>query len=111
MMKQLTIAAFVLFTTVMLASTQIQAADAVNGEALSRQCSVCHGKTGMAKDPTVPNLAGQSALYLEKSMKDFRSGARANAQMTLMAQNLSDDEIKDLAAFYASFIIEVSEPE
>ncbi len=48
------------------------AADPVNGRALSRQCTVCHGKTGVANDPEVPNLAGQSAFYLEKSMKDYR---------------------------------------
>ncbi len=87
------------------------AADPVNGRALSRQCTVCHGKTGVANDPEVPNLAGQSAFYLEKSMKDYRSGVREDRRMTLMAANLTDDQIKDIAAWYASFKIEVTVPE
>ena len=102
---------FCLIATMTMSATSVQGADAGNGETLSRQCSACHGKQGIAKDPSVPNLAGQSSLYLEKSMKDFRTGARENARMTLMAQQLSDEEIKDLAAFYASFKIEVIEPE
>ena len=94
-----------------MSAASVQSADVANGETLSRQCSVCHGKQGIAKDPSMSNLAGQSLLYLEKSMKDFRSGARENARMSLMAQQLSDEEIKDLAAFYASFKIEVITPE
>ena len=91
-----------------MSTTTVQGSDVANGETLSRQCSVCHGKQGIAKDPSVPNLAGQSSLYLEKSMKDYRTGARENARMSLMAQQLSDEEIKDLAAYYASFKIEIT---
>lgn len=87
------------------------AADPAKGRELSRQCSVCHGKTGVANDPEVPNLAGQSAFYIEKSMKDYRSGAREDRRMTLMAANLSDTDIKDLAAWYASFLLEVTVPD
>ncbi len=87
------------------------AADPVKGQELSRQCSVCHGKTGVANDPEVPHLAGQSAFYLEKSLKDYRSGARQDRRMTLMAANLSDSDIKDIAAWYASFLLEVTVPE
>ena len=92
-------------------TVQAYAADPANGQVLSKQCSVCHGKTGIGNDPEMPNLAGQSAFYLEKSMKDFRSGARQDRRMSLMAQNLSDTDIKDLAAWYASFIVEVTAPE
>lgn len=87
------------------------AADAENGALLSRQCSVCHGKDGIAKDPEVANLAGQSAFYLEKSLKDFQKGMREDRRMTLIVQNLSDDDIKDLAAWYASFKVTVDMPE
>ncbi len=87
------------------------ASDPANGQTLARQCSVCHGKIGVANDPEVPNLAGQSAFYIEKSLKDYRSGTRQDRRMTLMAQNLTDEDIKDLSAWYASLIIEVSIPE
>jgi len=94
-----------------IATTHLHAADPANGQVLARQCSVCHGKMGVANDPEMPNLAGQSAFYLEKSLKEFRSGVRQDRRMSLMAQNLSDADIKDLAAWYASFIIEVTAPE
>lgn len=85
--------------------------DPENGRKLARQCSVCHGKNGIAKDPEVANLAGQSAFYLEKSLKDYREGIREDRRMTLIVKNLSNDDIKDLAAWFASFKITVEVPE
>ena len=87
------------------------AADPENGRDLARQCSVCHGKLGVSKDPEVPNLAGQPALYLEKSLKDYRSGAREDRRMTLIVEPLSDAEIRDLAAWFASIEFSVVAPE
>ena len=94
-----------------LSSVNSYAADPTSGESLSRQCSVCHGKNGIANDPEVPSLAAQSSFYIEKSLKDYRSGIRQDRRMTLMAQNLTDEEIKDLAAWYSSFTVEVTLPE
>lgn len=94
-----------------LATSPLFAADPENGRKLARKCSVCHGKNGMARDPEVPNLAGQSAFYLEKILKDFRSGARQDRRMTLVARPLSNEDIKDLAAWFASFTITVEVPE
>lgn len=87
------------------------AADPENGRILARQCSVCHGKIGIAQDPEVPNLAGQSAFYIEKSLKDYQSGAREDRRMTLMVQPLTEDEIKDIAAWYASIVVTTVVPE
>lgn len=87
------------------------AADPDNGRILARQCSVCHGKIGVAQDPEVPNLAGQSAFYIEKSLKDYQSGAREDRRMTLMAQPLTEEQIKDLAAWYASIVVTAEIPE
>lgn len=87
------------------------AIDPENGKKLSRQCSVCHGKDGIAKDPEVANLAGQSAFYIEKSLKDFRAGIREDRRMSLIVKSLSDDDIKDLAAWYSSFVIKVEVPD
>ena len=88
-----------------------QAADPVKGQTLSKQCSVCHGKLGIAKDPEVPNLAGQSAFYVEKSLKDYQTGKREDRRMTLMVQNLSEQDIKDIAAWYESIVVTASLPE
>ncbi|WP_299848367.1 cytochrome c [uncultured Roseovarius sp.] len=87
------------------------AADIENGRKLARQCSVCHGKIGVSKDPEVPNLAGQSAFYLEKSLKDYRSGAREDRRMTLIVEPLTDEDIGDLAAWFASIEFTVVAPE
>ena len=87
------------------------AADLEKGQVLARKCSVCHGKNGMAKDPEVPNLAGQSSFYLEKVLKDFRDGIREDRRMSLIVKTLNDDDIKDLAAWFSTFVVTVERPE
>lgn len=87
------------------------AADPENGRILARKCSVCHGKLGLARDPEVPNLAGQSAFYVEKALKDYTTGAREDRRMTLLAQGLKEQEIEDLAAWYASIEVTATAPE
>ncbi len=87
------------------------AADPVNGKKLSAQCSVCHGKNGISKYPEAPNLAGMSSLYFEKSMVDYQKGERHDRRMSLIAKNLSKEQIRDLAAWYASFEVTVTIPE
>ena len=82
-----------------------------DGRALAKQCSVCHGRDGISKDPEAPNLAGQQAYYLEKSMKDYKIGARQDRRMSIIAQGLSDEQIKALAEWYASISITVELPE
>lgn len=98
-------------TLAVISSKVVHAADQAAGQTLARQCSACHGKNGIAVDPESSNLAGQSALYLEKSLKDYKTGARQDRRMSLIAQALSDEDIKALAAWYSSFKIEVTPPE
>ena len=86
------------------------AADKANGKALSAQCSACHGKNGLSKDPEAPNLAGLSSLYIEKSLVDYQKGARHDRRMSLIAQGLTKPQIKDLAAWYAAFELTVKAP-
>jgi cytochrome c553 len=70
------------------------------GATLAQQCAICHGPTGVSRADS-PNLAGQYASVIYKQLVDFRSGARTNAVMTPFATNLSDQDIHDLAAYYA----------
>ncbi len=84
--------------------------DLAAGKALSSQCSVCHGKNGIAKDPESPNLAGLSALYIEKTLVDYQKGMREDRRMSIIAKTLSMEDIKNLAAWYAAFEITVKEP-
>ncbi|KDR44132.1 cytochrome C [Caballeronia glathei] len=78
------------------------AADVKTGRAKAVQCQACHGMDGLAKVPEAPNLAGQNEDYLVKALKDFRSGARQNEMMSVVAKPLSDADIANLAAFYHS---------
>ena len=86
-------------------------ADMSKGKALSAQCSVCHGKDGLAKDPESPNLAGLSALYIEKTLVDYQKGMREDRRMSIIAKGLSMEDIKDLAAWYSAFELTVKVPE
>lgn len=79
-----------------------QAGDAAAGKAKAVVCSACHGIDGNSINPLWPNLAGQHAAYFVKQMKAFRSGERKDPLMAPMATGLSDADIDDLAAFYAS---------
>jgi cytochrome c553 len=78
------------------------AADVQAGRAKAVQCQACHGIDGLAKIPDAPNLAGQTEEYLVKALNDFKSGARQNEMMTMMAKPLSDTDIANLAAYYHS---------
>jgi len=65
-------------------------------------CSACPGPDGNSINPLWPKLAGQHAAYLTKQMKAFRSGERKDPVMAPMAMPLSDADIEDISAFYAS---------
>jgi cytochrome c553 len=85
----------------------VAAADARAGRGKAIACQACHGLDGLSKHPEAPNLAGQIENYLAKSLAEYRSGERKNEMMTIVSKDLSDQDIADLAAFYASIQIEV----
>ena len=93
---------FVLLTTLLFASSSVMAGDVAAGKAKSAICSSCHGATGVSPAPMWPNLAGQKEAYLAKTIKDFRDGTRKDPMMAPMVAALSDDDIANLAAFYAA---------
>jgi len=79
----------------------IASGDAAAGKAASAVCAGCHGVNGVAAITTYPNLAGQGAPYLFKQLMDFKSGARENAVMLGMVANLTEQNMQDLATYYA----------
>ena len=95
---------YLLITAALLSisSAGVMAADAAAGKTKSATCAACHGQNGISPNDLWPNLAGQKAGYLVAQMKAFRDGQRANPMMAPMAAPLSDADIDDLAAFYAS---------
>ncbi|MGG7670009.1 MULTISPECIES: c-type cytochrome [Yersinia] len=75
------------------------------GKAKSAACIACHGMNGKVSVPMYPNLAGQNALYLEQSLKAYKTGGRSGGQAEVMrayVSGLTDEDMSDLAAYYAS---------
>ncbi|MFC3122922.1 c-type cytochrome [Agaribacter flavus] len=72
------------------------------GQTKAERCAACHGDNGISTIPIIPNLAGQKAEYTVLQLQAFRSGTRINAAMTPHAKDLSDQDIVDLAAYYAA---------
>ena len=93
------------------ASQSAWAADAAAGRAKAKTCQTCHGIDGIAKQPNVPHLAGESEIYLTKQLKAFRDGERKDPQMSIMAKPLTDEDIANLAAWYSSIQITATLPE
>lgn len=79
-----------------------QAADVEAGKAKSALCAACHGPAGISNNPLWPNLAGQKEAYLVKQIKAFKNGERKDPSMAPMVATLSDEDIANLAAYYAS---------
>ena len=84
-----------------------QAGDAKAGRAKAMMCQACHGLDGLAKTPDAPNIAGQTEPYLVAQLQAFKSGARKNDAMSVVAPSLSDKDIEDLAAYFAAIEISV----
>ena len=78
------------------------AGDAKAGEAKIGTCMACHGKDGKGTTPIYPNIGGQNEQYLVASLKAYKSGERNNAIMKPMAAMLSDADVENVAAYYAS---------
>ncbi|MBP6902325.1 MAG: cytochrome c4 [Burkholderiaceae bacterium] len=109
-MKSLLASAVLVFTATIAAPSF--AADAAKASAkpdlakgqekATQVCAACHTADGSRGSPANPILAGQHADYLVKQLHEFKSGKRANAVMSGMAAPLSEEDIRNVAAFYAS---------
>ena len=77
------------------------AGDPAQGQQKAATCAACHGPNGNSVNPEWPSLAGQHPDYLAKQLLDFKEGTRVNAMMSGMAAPLSEQDMLDLAAFYA----------
>ena len=103
-MKFLSILAFVFFVSINLINPAYSS-DIDKGKELSVSCAACHGNNGISVNPVWPKLAGQNPKYLASQLYEFRKGAdgnRNNAVMYGIAVTLSDSDIEDLSAYYAS---------
>jgi len=87
---------------------KLAAAAAVTGDAAAgarkhaETCASCHGAGGVSPNDSWPNLAGQSGTYLARILGAYKSGEQTDAMMSPVAQTLSDADVQNLAAYYAS---------
>ncbi|MCK6372083.1 MAG: cytochrome c4 [Gammaproteobacteria bacterium] len=72
------------------------------GQTKALVCTACHGPNGNSVNPEWPSLAGQNATYLVRTLNAFKSGERSNPLMTAQAMALTDEDIADIAAYYAT---------
>ena len=98
-MKKLAIATLVMFGAV---GTVAAAGNPTAGQAKANTCIACHGADGNSMVPTFPSLAGQHADYTLKQLRDFKSGDRYDPSMMPIVAALSEEDMADLAAFYAT---------
>lgn len=86
-----------------LAAGRVHAAgDVAAGEKKAAACAACHGADGNSTNPDWPKLAGQHASYTKKQLMDFKAGRRQNAMMAGMVAPLSEQDMEDIAAYYAA---------
>lgn len=83
-------------------SQAMAAGDAAAGKVKSATCVACHGPDGNSPAPTFPKLAGQSERYIVKQLQDIKANVRPVPAMAGIADNLSAQDMADLAAYFAS---------
>lgn len=99
-MKNIALTVAMLFG--LIGSAQAVEGDVEAGKAKSATCAACHGADGNASLTMYPKIAGQHAEYLYKQLQEFKSGARPDPVMAGMVAALSDQDMKDLAAYFSS---------
>jgi len=94
----------IMSVSVLCALTTIAwAGNAERGSEKAKQvCAACHGIDGVSQNPIYPHIGGQYEDYLLHSLRAYKSGARQNAIMQGMVTALSDQDLEDLAVYYAT---------
>ena len=91
----------VLLAAILLASSA-QAADVAAGKEKAEICAGCHGDNGISQTENIPSLAGQLDQFIQWQLVFFRAGARKNEQMQPIVEQLNNEDIRNLGAYFAS---------
>ncbi|MFT5574138.1 MAG: cytochrome c553 [Cryomorphaceae bacterium] len=108
MLKKILILVGITAALVTATGTALASGDAQAGKAKSVVCAACHGAEGISALSINPNLAGQVPGYIASQLKAFKSGERANAIMAGQSMGLSNEDMADLDAYYASLAAKVT---
>ena len=96
---------YIIISTILIFSNNVFAVDIDKGKEKSVTCVVCHGQDGVSVNPLWPKLAGQHASYLKSQLYEFQKGANGNRNNVIMygiSVVLSEEDIDDISAYYAS---------
>jgi cytochrome c553 len=85
-----------------LSAVPAAAADLAAGKEKAEMCVACHGENGISQTENIPSLAGQPDQFIQWQLVFFRSGTRKNEQMQPIVEQLSNDDIRNLGAYFAS---------
>jgi cytochrome c553 len=96
--------------TLIFSVTGLHAETTHAGLEKAASCASCHGEQGNSMVSTFPKLAQQHESYLIKQLQAFKNGSRKNAMMSSIAMTLSDDDMADIAAYYASQTLSKNAP-
>jgi cytochrome c553 len=107
-MKQFATAAVLIAATFTPPAAWAQNVEAGKARAL-QVCATCHGPQGVTTMAATPNIAGQPDIYLAQQLRDYKNKKRNHEVMGVIAQTLSDEDIANIAAFYASIKIKVDD--
>ena len=86
------------------------AGDITDGRRVMGRCQACHGKDGLGGQPFIPNIAGQKEFYLLQSLMAYKAGERKSQNMADALKGLSDEDMANVAAYYAAIQITVKVP-
>lgn len=86
----------------LVSGSALASGDIAAGKDKATTCAACHGADGNAPDPQYPRLAGQWENYLLQALKEYKSGKRDNPIMKGFVSTLSEQDMENLAAYFAS---------
>jgi cytochrome c553 len=102
MQKTLIGALSIIAAVSLLAAPIVNAANVDAGKAKAEICAGCHGDNGISQTENIPSLAGQLDQYIQWQLVYFRSGSRKNEQMQPVVEQINNDDIRNLGAYFAS---------
>ena len=85
-----------------LASVPVRAADLAAGKEKAELCAGCHGEGGISQTENIPSLAGQPDQFIQWQLVFFRAGTRKNEQMQPIVEQVNNEDIRNLGAYFAS---------
>jgi cytochrome c553 len=101
-MQKTLIGALSIIAVSLLAAPVVNAANVDAGKAKAEICAGCHGDNGISQTENIPSLAGQLDQYIQWQLVYFRSGSRKNEQMQPVVEQINNDDIRNLGAYFAS---------